>query len=94
MTILPILTEKSLMLARNGVYTFRVQKQYTKYQIKQMIADMFSVHPTDVATMNYKPTTRRTNRGKYVTTKAFKKALVSLKKGETIALFNPKKADK
>ena len=91
----PMFTEKSLLEAAKGRYTFKVDRGQSKYQIKQVIEDLFKVTVISVATMNYKGTSRRTMRGAKVTTTPWKKAIVSLKKGESISLFvQEKKTEK
>lgn len=91
----PLFTEKTLQEAQKGRYTFQVERGQTKYQIKTIIEKLFAVHVTGVATMNYKALTRRTMRGTKVTTPSWKKAIVSVKKGESIALFvQEKKVEK
>ncbi len=90
----PLFTEKSLIEAQKGRFTFKVQKGLNKFQIKNLIEEIFNVHVIDVATLNYKGNTRRTNRGVKVTTTPWKKAIVTLKSGETIELFSQEKKDK
>ncbi len=83
--IAPVVTEKSASNAEKGVYTFKVAKTATKTQIKKTIESHFGVHVTKINTLNTKPKDRRV--GKYTgKTKTYKKAIVSLKDGETIEL--------
>lgn len=92
--ITPILTEKSLNQATHGKYTFSVNRSMTKYQIRKAVNDLFNVHTKSVATMNYKKLVKKNNKGKFVTTAGFKKAIVTLAAGETIAIFGGSKKDK
>lgn len=87
----PLFTEKSLIEAQKGRFTFKVDRDQSKYQIKEVIEKLFKVTVVSVATMNYKGLTRRTNRGTKVTTSSWKKAVVALKKGESIELFTQEK---
>ncbi len=81
--IAPVITEKSSQNAEKGVYTFKVVKSATKTQIKNTIEKCFNVHVTKINTLITKPKKRRV--GKYTgKTKTYKKAIVSLKDGETI----------
>ena len=81
----PVVTEKSAMNAQNGIYTFKVDKRATKTQIKKTIENQFGVHVVKINTLVTKPKDRRV--GKYTgKTKTYKKAIVSLKDGETIDL--------
>lgn len=83
--IAPVVTEKSAMNAQNGIYTFKVDKRATKTQIKKTIEAQFGVHVVKINTLLTKPKDRRV--GKYTgKTKVFKKAIVSLKDGETIEM--------
>ena len=87
MTIRPILTEKSLALAKDGQYSFWVPKTLTKYGIKQVVGETFGVTVTGVTTLRTKRYARRNVYGKSKTTASQKKAIVTLKEGEKIALF-------
>lgn len=83
--IAPVVTEKSAMNAGNGIYTFKVDKRATKTQIKKTIESQFGVHVVKINTLVTKPKDRRV--GKYTgKTKVYKKAIVSLKDGETIEM--------
>lgn len=87
----PILTEKSLGLAKGGVYSFWVSPSLSKNGIKKLIGQMFEVSVDNVKTINYKKETKKNWRGKKVTKAARKKALVSLKDGKTIDIFKTEK---
>ncbi len=83
--IAPVVTEKSAMNAQAGVYTFKVDKRATKTQIKKTIEAQFGVHVEKINTLVTKSKDRRV--GKYTgKTKVYKKAIVSLKDGETIEM--------
>ena len=82
MKIKPIYTEKSLKQAQNGVYSFWVLPEFSKYQITAFLKKTFAVEVADIKTLNYKKLTSRTNRGKTKTTKAMKKVLIKLKSGK------------
>lgn len=81
----PVVTEKSMKNANNGIYTFKVDRRATKKQIKKTIEEQFGVHVKKINTLVTKPKDRRV--GKYTgKTKIYKKAIVSLKDGETIEM--------
>ncbi len=81
----PVVTEKSAYNAGKGIYTFKVAKSATKTQIKKTIENQFGVHVEKINTLITKPKDRRV--GKYTgKTKTYKKAIVTLKSGETIDL--------
>ena len=92
MQIKPVLTEKSMLAAKRGVYTFAVGKQFIKTQIKQMINKLFDVHVKSVNIINYKGGVKKNFRGNKVTVKAYKKVMLTLKDEEKIDLFEEKKA--
>ena len=91
MKIKPVITEKSLSDAKEGNYTFLVDRRLNKYQIRQLISDLFGVDVVKVRTSNYKAGVRRNYLGKKVVTKAKKKAVVTLKEKQKIDLFEEKK---
>lgn len=83
--IAPVVTEKSSNNATKGIYTFKVDKKATKTQIKKTIEEHFNVHVESINTLLTKPKKRRV--GKYAgKTKVYKKAIVTLKNGETIEI--------
>ncbi|HLD11386.1 MAG TPA: 50S ribosomal protein L23 [Patescibacteria group bacterium] len=84
----PIITEKSITDAKDGWFTFRVVPDTTKEQIKRMIESQFNVHVVEVRTMRIAGKTRRSGKRRLLTeTPSYKKALVKLKSGEKINLF-------
>ena len=83
--IAPVVTEKSAANAEKNVYIFKVMKSANKIQIKEAIEKAFGVKVESVNTLNTKPKKRRV--GRYTgTTKAYKKAIVTLKGDEKINL--------
>ena len=81
----PVITEKSMLERQNNVYIFKVAKSATKDEIKLAIEEAFKVSVKKVNTLNTKTKKRRV--GKYAgTTKAYKKAIVTLAEGSTIDL--------
>lgn len=91
MNIKPVLTEKSLEAAKSGVYTFWVLPSFSKGKIREVIGSLFGVVVDKVRTQNYKKESRKNMRGRIVTKPARKKALVTLKDGKKIDLFEIKK---
>ena len=75
----PIITEKSMSVLEDKVYTFEVDKTANKTHIKLAIEELFDVKVERVNIINAKPRPRRV--GKYAGYKsAFKKAIVKLTK--------------
>jgi len=82
----PIITEKSNDLMALGKYTFRVSLSATKPEIKKAVEDHFKVTVIDVRTMRVSGKLRR--QGKAVGYRSdWKKAIVQLKAGQSIQLF-------
>lgn len=82
----PIITERSMELVKLGKYTFRVSKGSDKGKIKKALKDKFSVDVIDISTMIVKPSKKSMQRREY-TVPGFKKAIVKLKEGQKIDLF-------
>lgn len=83
----PILTEKSAVerMQRNRFY-FEVDIRATKTQIKEAVRRLFNVTPIEVRTMIVRGKTRYI--GRKVSKKPnWKKAIVTLKPGEHIEIF-------
>jgi large subunit ribosomal protein L23 len=84
--IRPVVSEKSFVLSELGKYTFRVHDRAHKTQIRQAIETLFDVHVVDVRTSSVKskPKRRGYTSGK---TRSWKKAIVQVRAGETIPIF-------
>lgn len=75
MRVLPILSEKSVVLQEQNTAVFAVPVESTKYQISEAVEAQFKVEVKAVRTMSQSPKIRR--RGKSVgTTNRWKKAYV------------------
>lgn len=86
----PVITEKSLMLAQTrNAYTFEVERGATKEQVKHAVQNLYGVTVTAVNTIfghrSLAATGRR--RIKRVQPKT-KKAVVSVKSGQAIEVFD------
>lgn len=90
MRIEPVITEKSLQLAKQGKYTFKVDKSLTKYEIKDLVERSFNVHVLQVSTITLHGEKKRTLRGKKKVIKPAKKTVVKLKEKEKIDIFEVK----
>lgn len=82
----PRISEKAIMLAEQGTYVFRVPSSANKIEITAAVEAAFKVEVTDV---NIIVTKGKLKRFKKVLGRErdFKKAMVKLKKGQKIALF-------
>lgn len=84
----PIITEKSMDLVGWGCYTFEVDRRANKNQIKEAVEKLFQVDVLKVKTAVIKGRTRKVGRRRReVKGKSGKKALVFLKKGQKIDVF-------
>jgi len=82
----PLVTEKNSALQAQGKYAFEVVQEANKAQIKQAVEKAFKVTVTGVNVMTV-PGKRRRMRGREVMSPSWKKALVTLKPGDKIELF-------
>ena len=89
--IKPIFTEKSTKLARLGKYSFFVSSGVTKLDIKSQVSNLFGVTVTGVRTLKIGFESKRNVKGFKVTKNATKKAIITLKEGEKIDIFEEKK---
>jgi large subunit ribosomal protein L23 len=82
----PVISEKSFALSAANRYTFRVHPDAHKTLIRQAVEGLFDVHVVDVRTQSVKskPKRRAAIHGR---TRAWKKAIVQVREGESIAIF-------
>ena len=83
--ISPLVTEKSTNLSEQNKITFKVNTKANKNNLKKNIEKIFKVNVTKVNIIN-KKTRIKVTRGKKVKVPGFKKAIVTLKKGQNIDL--------
>jgi len=82
----PLVTEKSTTLQASGKYAFEVDKKANKMQIKEAVEKAFKVKVTTVNVINNSSEKKRVGR-KMTVTPSWKKAIVTLKPGDKIQLF-------
>jgi len=82
----PIISEKAFSLASEGVYVFLVAKNATKHAIAAEAKKRFKVDVIGVRIINIPGKVKRVGR-KFGTRRDIKKALVKVKKGQQIAVF-------
>ena len=82
----PVVTEKSTLLQEKGKYTFDVYKSSSKTDIIRAIESAIDVKVDSVNTFNIKGKTRRVGRN-LAKRPDKKRAIVTLKSGESIQLF-------
>lgn len=81
----PVISEKAAVAESHNVYSFVVDKTATKLQIKKAITAVYNVIPSKVRIVNVEG--KRVRRGKtYGKRKDWKKAMVTLAKGQSISI--------
>lgn len=83
----PLVTEKSMAGADRGKYAFRVSKGANKIEIAKAVEQVFNVKVNSVNTMMVKGKKKRLGRHPEGRTADWKKAIVTLKPGYKIEMF-------
>ena len=83
--ISPIVTEKSTNQSELNKIVFKVNKNFNKKMIKKNIEKIFKVEVTKINIVNKRRKIKST-RGRKVKISGYKKAIVTLKKGQSIDL--------
>ncbi|HHZ17340.1 MAG TPA: 50S ribosomal protein L23 [Peptococcaceae bacterium] len=84
--IKPVVSEKSTDLMAQNKYTFQVDPQANKIEIKHAVETIFKVDVTEVRTMNVNGKLKRQGRFTGYTPN-WKKAVVTIKEGQRIPIF-------
>ena len=84
----PLITERSAVLKEKfNQYVFKVDPDANKHQIREAIEKMFKVQVEKIRTANYDGKIRRLAAGRPAGRRvAWKKAIVTLKKGQEIKI--------
>jgi len=82
----PLVTEKNVQLQALGKYAFEIASRANKHQVKQAVETAFKVDVTKVNIVTVPGKQRRIGR-QQVLTPSWKKAIVTLKAGDKIELF-------
>jgi large subunit ribosomal protein L23 len=82
----PVVSEKSYSLIEERKYSFRVHPEAHKTQVRQAVEELFGVHVqgVNIVQVRAKPKRRGLVRGKKP---GWKKAIVQLRPGESIEIF-------
>ena len=83
--ISPVVTEKSTNLSDQNKIVFKVPNSSNKNTIKKSIAKIFKVNVTKINIINIQ-TRNKITRGRKVKVIGYKKAIITLKKGQSIDL--------
>ena len=81
----PVVTEKSTNMSEFNKVTFKVPLSSNKKSLKKSIEKLFKVNVTKVNIVNKKARIK-VSRGKKIKKKGYKKAIITLKKGQNIDL--------
>jgi len=81
----PVITEKATSLSEFNKIVFRVHKGSSKNSIKKSIEKIFKVNVIKINTINLRGKTKLV-KGKKSSRPGYKKAIVTLKKGQSIDL--------
>lgn len=87
-SLIPVITEKSMRDVKSGKFTFRVSREVDKKEVRDAVEKRFKVSVTGISTNLVKGKTLRSgSRRVERELTSWKKAIVTLKKGEKIDLF-------
>ena len=81
----PVVTEKSTNLSEMNKLVFKVNRSSNKRSVKKSIEKIFKVNVVKVNIINQQ-SRLKIQRGRKVRVKGYKKAIVTLKKGQNIDL--------
>ncbi len=86
----PIITEKSMQLANErNTYTFEVDRLANKQQLKEAIEELYGVTVLRVNTTTRNTSVKKTGKRRLAKKVAqVKKAMITLKEGDSIELFD------
>ena len=83
--LIPIVTEKSTNLSEQNKIVFKIPTKANKKSLKNNIEKIFKVNVTKINIINKQNRTKLT-RGRKVKVSGYKKAIITLKKGQSIDL--------
>ena len=83
--ISPVVTEKSTNLSEQNKIVFKVSNKLNKIILKKNIEKIFKVNVIKVNIIN-KQSRKKITRGKKVKIQGYKKAIITLKKGQSVDL--------
>ena len=83
--LFPVVTEKSTNLSEQNKIVFKVPARANKINLKKSIEKIFKVNVTKINIINKQPRLK-ISRGRKVNITGYKKAIITLKKGQSIDL--------
>jgi len=81
----PIVTEKSTTLSEQNKIVFKVPNKANKVNLKKNIEKIFKVNVIKINIIN-KRNRKKLTRGRKINIRGYKKAIITLKKGQSIDL--------
>lgn len=85
----PVVTEKSLSAEeQNGQYVFKVAMRANRLQVRNAVEEIFDVNVEKVRVMRMPAKTRRRGNRVFIRRAAWKKAVVSVARGQSINLYD------
>ena len=81
----PMVTEKSTILSEKNKIVFKVPRAANKSNLKKNIEKIFKVNVIKINIIN-KQNRKKITKGKIVSVQGYKKAIITLKKGQSIDL--------
>ncbi|MDY6935552.1 MAG: 50S ribosomal protein L23 [Spirochaetota bacterium] len=82
----PVVSEKTTVMSEENKYVFRVSMKANKHLVKKAVKEIYNVNPVKVNVMNVRGRRKRV-RYQYGYTSGWKKAIVTLREGDKIELF-------
>jgi large subunit ribosomal protein L23 len=82
----PVVSEKSYSLITDRKYTFKVHKNAHKTQVRQAVEELFGVKVANVNIVKVQPKPKRRGLSRGMRP-GWKKAIVQLREGEAIEIF-------
>jgi len=82
----PVISEKTTELMEKNKYVFQVPMKVNKIMVKQAVKELFGVKPESINIVRMRGKTRRV-RYRYGNRPAWKKAIITLRHGDKIEVF-------
>ena len=83
----PIITEKAALLSRENKYVFEVKQEASSAEIKKLLKHIYNVDALRVNVINAPEKIGRYGRAYMKKRHAYKKAIVTLKAGQTLDIL-------
>lgn len=89
MLLIPVITEKSMADAKQGKFTFKTPAAVRKFALRKAVEKAFGVNVTALSTTIVKGRSKRVGKKRQEKQiQPWKKAIVQVKSGQKIAIFD------